>query len=271
MRILLVIFLAFLQERLIMNLLKNKTITFGLLTDFGFDFSVASMKAALLREIPNCSLIDIDHSLEKFSIVQGAFVLEKVYRYFPENSYFIAIVDPGVGTQREGMVVKLGSYTFVGPNNGLFHYILKNENAEVFKINESCFPQASNTFHGRDIFTPMAIQLSKGFTHALLLLNPNDVKYCDPIENQKIITYIDSFGNIKTNISCDKKLLEKSSINLKIDEKEFEIPFVTTFDEVKLGKLLCYKGSNDTLEIAVNQGSARDYLHVSVGKLIYIS
>jgi S-adenosyl-L-methionine hydrolase (adenosine-forming) len=255
-----------------MNLLKNnsKKITFGLLTDFGFDFSIASMKALLRREIPDCSIIDIDHSLEKFSILSGAFVIEKVYRYFPEESYIIAIVDPGVGTERDGIVVKLNSYTFVGPNNGLFHYILKQRGVQVFKINEKCFPQSSNTFHGRDIFTPMAIQLAQGITNAILPLGQKNIKFCDTLESKKVITYIDSFGNIKTNIVCDETWLSNSTVTLKIKEKEFKVPFVTTFDEVDSGQLLCYKGSNKTLELAVNQGSARDYLQASVGNVIDI-
>ncbi len=255
-----------------MNLLssKNTNITFGLLTDFGLDFAVASIKATLLREIPHCSVIDIDHSIEKFCIVSGAFVLEKVYAYFPENSYFITVVDPGVGTERNGLVVKLGSYTFIGPNNGLFHYILKQEGVKVFKINEACFPEKSNTFHGRDIFTPIAIQLAQNNTNALLPIDKKDITLCDSLETQKIITYIDSFGNIKTNIQVDPTWFDRL-IHLKIDDKSLEVPFVITFDKVKQGQLLCYKGSNNTLEIAVNQGSARDYLKVSAGKEIFVT
>ncbi len=255
-----------------MNLLssKNTNITFGLLTDFGFDFAVATIKATLLRAIPDSSVIDIDHSIEKFSVVSGAFVLEKIYAYFPENSYIIAVVDPGVGTERSGLVVKLGSYTFIGPNNGLFHYILKQEGVTVFKINEFCFPEKSNTFHGRDIFAPIAIRLAQGNCDALLPIDKKDIKYCDILETQKIITYIDSFGNIKTNIPADAAWFNKV-ICLKIEEKSFEALFVTTFDNVQPGKLLCYKGSNETLEIAVNQGCARDYLQAFPGQEIVVT
>lgn len=253
-----------------MKLLKRKKVNFGLLTDFGFDFSVASMKAALIREIPECSVIDIDHSTEKFSVISGAFILEKVYRYFPENTYFIAIVDPGVGTARNGIVIKLGSYTFIGPNNGLFHYILKQKDAKVFKIDEKQFPQKSNTFHGRDIFTPVAIQLAQGNSGAIFPLDTKDLVYCNALEAQKIITYIDSFGNIKTNIVLDEPWKDNTFLKISIDKKSFKVPFVTTFDKVKQGQLLCYKGSNNTLELAVNQSSARDYLQVSVGDHVMI-
>lgn len=255
-----------------MNLLssKNTNITFGLLTDFGLDFAVASIKATLFRALPDCSIIDIDHSIEKFCIASGAFVLEKVYAYFPENSYIIAVVDPGVGTERNGIVVRLGSYTFIGPNNGLFHYILKQKGATVFKINEACFPEKSNTFHGRDIFTPIAIQLAQHNNDALLPIEKKDINYCALLETQKIVTYIDSFGNIKTNIPVDTQWVDRL-LQLKIDEKSLEVPFVTTFDNVKPGQVLCYKGSNETLEIAINQGSARDYLQVFPGKQIVVT
>ena len=249
-----------------LSLFKNKsTINFALLTDFGSDFAVASMKAILVKELPECTIIDIDHSIEKFSIISGAFVLEKVYRFFQENTIFIAIVDPGVGTVRDAIVVKLGIYTFVGPNNGTFHYILKNPQARVFKINETYFPDKSFTFHGRDLFIPVALQVAQGNKQVLTPLEPHNVVYLDNLEHQSLITYIDSFGNLKTNIPVEETTLTASKITCIINEKEFTIPFVTTFDQVKPGQLLCYKGSNDTLELAVNQGSAREYLHVNVG------
>ena len=104
--------------------MKNKT--FAIITDFGFDFSVASMKALILRSFSDAQIVDIDHGIKQFSILSGAFVINKVYRYFPDQTIFICVVDPGVGSKREPIYIDTGNYKFIGPNNGLFHYLLNN-------------------------------------------------------------------------------------------------------------------------------------------------
>ena len=137
--------------------MRNKT--FAIITDFGFDFSVASMKALILKDFPNAQIVDIDHSIKQFSILSGAFVIHKVYKYFPDQTIFICVVDPGVGSKREPIYIDTGNYKFIGPNNGLFHYILKELGSpcKTYVIKEEFRPVKSTTFHGRDLFTPASI------------------------------------------------------------------------------------------------------------------
>jgi len=244
---------------------------FALLTDFGFDFAVASMKARILSALPTATIVDLDHSLHKFSIISGAFILGKTYDYFPVGTIFICIVDPGVGSVRRPLCVKTEKYLFFGPDNGLFHLIFeKNPSAQVFAIDEHFFAPESNTFHGRDLFVPAATLYAQG-QHEFL--KPIAQESCVKIEDmENHVAYIDSFGNIKTTISADPAWNNNYGKNvfIQIHERHYTIPFVKTFADVAVGKLFCYRGSNDTFEIAVNQNSAAKELKCSVGDYVSI-
>src|SRR3989338_1777458 len=124
---------------------------FAMITDFGFDFSVASMKALILKNFPNAQIIDVDHDIRQFSILSGAFVIDKVYKYFPNETIFICVIDPGVGSKREPICLYSENYKFIGPNNGLFHHIIYDQSTQVvpYQIKSSFRPNISNTFHGR--------------------------------------------------------------------------------------------------------------------------
>jgi len=244
---------------------------FGLLTDFGFDFAVASIKGVLLKEFPDAQVVDIDHSIEKFSIINAAFVIEKIYRFLPFNTIFLCVIDPGVGSERDILCVELGSQRFIGPNNGIFHYLFKKGGVKIYKIQQQIFNSESVTFHGRDIFAPAAISLAH---EDLSILTPIDndlvvqlTNLGDQVNNG-VITYIDSFGNIKTNIIVKDDLKLESHVNLLFNQQRYTIKFMSTFVDVKPGELLCYKGSNATLEIAVNLGSAQKVLGVAVGATV---
>ncbi len=247
---------------------------FALLTDFGFDFAVASIKGVLLKAFPDAQIIDVDHTIEKFNLINAAFVIEKIYRFLPNNTVFLCVVDPGVGSNRDILCVELGSYRFIGPNNGIFHYLLKKEGVKIYKIEQQCFNSESVTFHGRDIFAPAAVSLTAG---DFSILNPiADDKIVrlhnlgDQINNG-VITYIDSFGNIKTNITVAEDLYSDDYVNLVINNQIHKVIFTRTFTDVESGELLCYKGSNATLEIAVNLGSAQEKLGVNVGTVISLN
>lgn len=244
---------------------------FALLTDFGFDFAVASIKGVLLKTFPDAQVIDIDHTIEKFNLINAAFVIEKVYRFLPENTIFLCVVDPGVGTNRDLLCIELGSYRFIGPNNGIFHYLFNKENVKIYTIEQQCFNSESVTFHGRDIFAPAAVSLAQGDFSILTQASYDKVIQLHNLGDQinsGVITYIDSFGNIKTNITITEDVFSKDYINLLMNNQIHAIKFTRTFTDVSAGELLCYKGSNATLEIAVNLGSARERLGVSVGTAI---
>lgn len=244
---------------------------FAIITDFGFDFAVASMKALILCHHPDAKIVDIEHSIERFSILSAAFVIQKVYKYFPKDTIFICVIDPGVGSNRELICIDTGLHKFVGPNNGIFHYISENLKAEdqVYKIRDNFFGSHSNTFHGRDILTPVAIELAKGNRSFLDLSGKENIARISLLENGVfVVLYIDSFGNIKTNIPVDTSNL--GLLKIQIRGNSNAIKFVKTFSEVNEGELLCYKGSNNTLEIAVNLGSAKNVLNLNVGDILEI-
>jgi S-adenosyl-L-methionine hydrolase (adenosine-forming) len=242
---------------------------FALLTDFGYDFAVGSVKGVILKQIPGAIIIDLDHSIDKFNITSAGFVLAKSYQYFPQGTIFICVVDPGVGTQRVPICITTPSYCFIGPNNGLFDFVLEQEKiCNIYRIDETYLLDKPNTFHGRDLFAPAAVDFYKqNLAHFLPFDNDNLSHAIIP--DQIIATYIDSFGNVKTNKLIDS-LHSGDYITLSFNNKKFSIPFVTTFKEVAIGQLLCYVGSNRTIEIAINQGSAADYLHIKAGDQLSI-
>ncbi|HPT08688.1 MAG TPA: SAM-dependent chlorinase/fluorinase [bacterium] len=246
---------------------------FAIITDFGFDYSIASMKALIISKLPDANIIDIDHSIEKFSILSGAFIINSVYSYFPKGTIFICVVDPGVGGKRDIICLDIDGYYFIGPNNGIFHYIIKkSKNFFLRKVNEDNFLDHSNTFHGRDIMTPAAIEVAKGNNNVFCSIDKEELVFIKELENNsEIIIYYDNFGNIKTNIASKKnKFTVFSEVLIEINKKVFSAVFLNTFSEISPGKLICYCGSNGTLEIAVNLGSAVDFLSANIGDKISI-
>ncbi|HEV2917102.1 MAG TPA: SAM-dependent chlorinase/fluorinase [Candidatus Babeliales bacterium] len=244
---------------------------FGLLTDFGFDYAVASMKGVIAQTFPTAQIIDIDHSLQKFSIISGAFILQKSMHYFPQTMVFICVVDPGVGSQREMLAISINGQWFLGPDNGIFHYLLKKENKKVYRIVPEFFGSSSRTFHGRDLFTPAAVAIAQGRLDFLQTIDEQKLITIPQLDTQTMATYIDSFGNIKTNIVVTNEPPINTTLTVLINEKAYEIPYQLIFANIAMGKPLCYKGSNDTLEIAINNGSASTYFNVSVGTLICVN
>ena len=251
--------------------MSNKT--FAMITDFGFDFSVASMKALILRSFPDAQVIDIDHSIKSFSILSGAFVIDRIYNYFPDKTIFICVVDPGVGSKREPIFLDTGNYKFIGPNNGLFHYILKDPAVfyKPYAIKKEFMPTKSTTFHGRDLFTPAAIEIARDNLDVVEPIS-RDVLVSIPALNSGafVITYIDGFGNIKTNIPINDNFNKKNTLKININNIPHLIKISNTFNEVAHGELLCYRGSNNTLEIAANLESAENILKVNIGDYIII-
>lgn len=250
----------------------NRTV-FALLTDFSFDFSVASMKGLILKDFLSAQIVDIDHSIKQFSILSGAFVINKVYEYFPAQTIFICVVDPGVGGRREPIYIDVGNYKFIGPNNGLFHYLLKERGSScgIHVIKEEFRSTHSNTFHGRDFFTPAAIELAKGNYEIISPFDRNKLVFIPALEDGSfVVTYIDGFGNIKTNIPVDDNIKDKDLLDITTNNTSHKIRFAKTFGDVKIGELLCYRGSNNTLEIAANLASAEDILEIKVGNRIII-
>ncbi|MCG6553314.1 MAG: SAM-dependent chlorinase/fluorinase [Candidatus Magnetominusculus sp. LBB02] len=184
-----------------------------LLTDFGMvNTFVAQMKGVMLSFNPEINIVDITHSIEPYNIRHGAIALGMSYKYFPVGTTHIAVVDPGVGSSRRGIVVAAGGNIFVGPDNGIFSVIYAENKATVYHITDKrCYRNPTGaTFHGRDVFAPTAGLISKGMPPdevgpAISDFNSFEITPPSKIDGNKImgeVLYIDRFGNIITNITA---------------------------------------------------------------------
>ncbi len=242
-----------------------------LTTDFGIkDPYVAIMKGVILSINPHVHIIDISHEVKPGNIIEGACLLQDSYNFFPKGTIHVGVIDPGVGGNRRPIVVQTTDYFFVGPDNGLFWPIINNiKKVKIFHILEKRYflSEISSTFHGRDIFSPVAAYISKGVTPDKLgkiIHNPVALKLDKPILlKDKIIGHVirsDRFGNLITNIS--KEDIIKVFGNIKvvtIKIGKVNIPYISrTYSEVKPKQLLALIGSSGRLEISANLASAHD-------------
>lgn len=269
-----------------------------LTTDFGYDDAyVAAVKGAILNINPVATIVDVSHSIKPQDILQAAFVLSAVYRYFPKETVHVAIVDPGVGSDRRGMILKTPSAIFVGPDNGIFSYVIDDlfsaESRSVIEqthgLTEIVFKTGleaaaitdprfwrhpvSPTFHGRDVFAPVAAGLSLGISlyefgekinslHVLPVPKPS----LDPDGNLVgQIIHIDRFGNLIANI-------RSSSLpgkNVVIEVGGQRIQGISDYYAQKEG-VMAVVGSSGYLEISLRDGSARDFLGIEEGDEIRV-
>ena len=250
-----------------------KIITF--LTDFGTkDGYVAQMKGVALS-ITDARLIDITHDIKPQCIREGAFVLRNVVPHYPTGTIHVAVVDPGVGTERRGILITTRKHILVGPDNGLLipaaHFL---GDFVVYEISNKEFMlnSISSTFHGRDVFTPIAAHITNGVPFEEIGNRTNDFVNLDfgrgDIKDNTVIgkvIYVDRFGNVITNINKDilpKDFEFNKKIRLSLGRNFKEMPFVKSYDFVKKGGILATYGSSNFLEIGINQGNAAKKLSI---------
>ena len=269
-----------------------------LTTDFGWnDAYVAVMKGVILNTNREVNIIDITHSIEPQNIAQGAFVLNIAYRYFPPQSIHIAVVDPGVGSERRGIILKTSSFLFVAPDNGILSYIINElslsedspsqypHNLEEVKLTKGLEAVAITdprfwrypvcpTFHGRDIFAPVAAGLSLGISPyefgegvSSLYVLPTPKPLLDPEGNLLgHVLYIDHFGNLITDI----RSTDLPNRNITVEAGGQVIQGITSY--YKQGhRLMATLGSSGHLEISLRDGNARDFLGMEVGDEIKVT
>ncbi len=251
-----------------------------LLTDFGLqDVYVGVMKGVIYTINPSVTLVDLTHEIPRQNILAASFALQESVPFFPDNTIYLAVVDPGVGSDRKPLAISFERGILVGPNNGIFTGVTNNyEIQEIRELTNRKYwlnPNPSNTFHGRDIFAPVAAYLSKGITMAQL---GNQLKKEDlvglplpplqvtPTEIIGAIQYIDIYGNLVTNIPA--KLLENK--NWYVTDKGIIIHPHPTYSSVGVNQLVALIGSHGYLEIAVNQGSAKMVLNKEYGDTITV-
>jgi len=243
---------------------QRKIIT--LLTDFGSIYP-SQMKGVILSRLSDVALVDIAHDIPAQNIRAGAFALMTTVRYFPKGTIHLAVVDPGVGTKRRGIAVQSGGHVFVGPDNGLLIPAARSLGVPKVRMISQKF-EASFTFHGRDIFAPMAATLAEGesFENIGPRVDPVELDFGKPHHSDKGIEsrviFVDHFGNLILNLA------EVPEGDLKL--KDRHLKRVRTYAEAKGIEPLITIGSHGFAEIAVNQGSAADVFGLAPGDLIVL-
>ncbi len=249
-----------------------------LLTDFGNKDPYAGIVKGVLFSIKaDLKVIDLTHEIGPQNIHQGAFVLGTSYKFFPARTIFIAVVDPGVGTERRGLVLEAGDYTFIAPDNGLLTYpIIYEKEWRCYEIKNSSYllHPISRTFQARDVFAPVAAHIAAGEpieNFGPPVHDPVQFKIAEPLSLEKEIkgqvVYVDGFGNVITNIPGEL-VIHKKVRSVKV--KDHNLPFVTTYGDVKQGKCAALVGSTGFIEIAVNGGDASAFLNASIGDEVLV-
>lgn len=261
-----------------------------LLTDFGTaDYFVPAVKGVIFSINPQAQLTDLTHDIPAQDIAAAAFTLGACYHNFPQGTIHLAVVDPGVGSSRRGIVVeaatKSGSQFFVGPDNGIFSYVYaKEEKVRVFQIERDDLLRQppSATFHGRDVFAPIAAHLSKGLSPESVGNEISDfvrleVPRPSAIEGERRITgsviHVDHFGNCITNLTereLSPEQAEQASIKLRFASQQIT-HFGSHFDQAsRQGKLFAYLGSAGYWEIALWCDSAAEKFAISRGAQVLL-
>jgi S-adenosyl-L-methionine hydrolase (adenosine-forming) len=247
-----------------------------LTTDFGLrDHYVAAMKGVILGRAPDAILVDVTHEITPFEIPEAAFVISQAWRTFPKGSIHLVVVDPGVGTSRRPLVVKAAGHYFVGPDNGVFAMIYSEELHEVREVNTETFlrNEISRTFHGRDVFAPVAGELARRVAFGRVGRQIEDhlqPTYDRPVRTDKrnwtgTVLKIDRFGNLITSYRTSEfaHVLEKPFALVAGPHRIERIAH--TYAEMDPGEAYLIPGSAGYLEISAREASAARMLGIGVG------
>jgi S-adenosylmethionine hydrolase len=253
-----------------------------LLTDFGTrDHYVASMKGAILSINSRCVLVDMTHHVTAHNVDEAAFLLANAYSSFPRGTIHLCVVDPGVGSPRRGMLMMAGGHLFVGPDNGLFTLVAWREKVKgVIALTQSRFfsPAVSPTFHGRDIFAPVAAHLSLGVKPRAFGLEMEDwVKLRVPQPRRSEgkllgeIIHIDAFGNLITNVREQglSEFTRGGSPVLRVGRRTIQ-GIRKGYWEGEPSEPMALIGSSGFLEISIREGNAQKALRLNKGDKIQI-
>jgi S-adenosylmethionine hydrolase len=242
-----------------------------LLTDFGTkDYYVSAMKGVIKSINPAADIVDITHEVRPFSILEGAFILWQAVSWFPDGSVHVGVVDPGVGTGRNPIVIRAGRNFLVGPDNGLLFPAAKklSDKLEVFKIVEGKYTlHRSGTFDGRDIFAPVAAHISRGVPVEEIGVRIDNFIKIDLFDWRKAgrtvygkILHIDRFGNIVTNIPN----LNINNMIMRIKNVEIPVKTMSSYAEAE-DEVFLVEGSSGLLEISSKMRSAAEITGLEVG------
>lgn len=242
------------------------------------------MKGVIWGIAPGVQIVDLTHSIQPQNVLEGALVLGRAAPYFPPGTIHVAIVDPGVGTQRRSMAAQLGAYYFVGPDNGLCTLLLEQARTQgkpvqVVHTDKSQYwlPEISNVFHGRDIFAPVAAHLANGVSLVDLGTPLSDPLLIEIPQPQRIecgwrgvVLHIDAFGNLETNLEDQHLLATGSDVQVRLGN-ELIHGLTRTYGDGKPGELVALFDSSGKLSICVVNGNAAKRLQAEVGNPVEIT
>lgn len=243
-----------------------------LLTDFGYDsYFIPSMKGVILSLNPEAVIIDITHSIPQFNVHKAAFTLWATYKYFPKGTIHVVVVDPGVGTSRRAIAIKTRNYYFVGPDNGVLMMAAEDDgiiDVRVIENRDFMRPIVSSTFHGRDVFAPIAAYLSLGLDIRSLGSRVTDPMKLPGITNRvsrdianSMIIYIDHFGNAYTGIrESDLGILglkygDELRVIIPRRNTDLRIKFLRSYGYASEGEALALINSEGFLELSISRGN----------------
>lgn len=245
--------------------MKEPLIT--LTTDFGLvDHFVAAMKGVILGIAPRARIVDISHEIQPFAVPQAAFTLDQAARCFPRGTIHVAVVDPGVGSERRPLLAEAGGQYFLAPDNGLLALVCARTRPRVRAITAARYFRrpVSRTFHGRDIFAPVASHLARGVKPAQfgrLISDYDRGKFAAPFASAErcwlgAVLAVDRFGNLITNFPSDQfGHLSRTRFRLRAGRKTVR-RWAESYSQGLPGEVLLIPGSSGFLEVASNQGRA---------------
>jgi S-adenosylmethionine hydrolase len=252
-----------------------------LTTDFGLsDHYVGTMKGVILSRCPGARLVDISHDIAAFSLFSAAYTIDQAAPFYPPGTIHLVVIDPGVGTSRRAVLVEALRQYFVAPDNGVLSMIVaRDPKCTVWEItNRSLWlDEPSSTFHGRDLFAPVAAALANGTTNpsdvgplaeGLELLSGLDAQELAPRTWQGRVLSVDRFGNVVTNFRAAQfKAIASQAFKLRVDAGEVT-RWNETFGTAKPAECFAYFGSSGFVEVGINQASAAAFLKASPGDSI---
>ncbi|HUQ91705.1 MAG TPA: SAM-dependent chlorinase/fluorinase [Bryobacteraceae bacterium] len=247
-----------------------------LTTDFGLaDYFVGTMKGVILSIAPTAEIVDITHEVSAFAVTEGAFVLDQAYRYFPKKTVHVVVVDPGVGSARRPILAQAGGHSFVAPDNGLLSMVFSREKHTVREITAERYflHPVSKTFHGRDVFAPVAAHLVGGVPPARFgkkIDNALHLTLAAPQRTGKrtwagTILKVDHFGNIITNLAAASfPQIGERPFELRVGLEPISV-LVASYDSARFGEPFAIIGSAGYLEVGLKQANAAKVLGVGAG------
>ncbi len=251
-----------------------------LTTDFGLkDHYVGTMKGAILSINPKAKLIDVTHNVPAFNVEEGAYLIGSSFFTFPKGTIHIVVVDPGVGSVRRPILVCTDHYYFIAPDNGVLSLVAERDNVKaIYHLDKPKFylDQLSATFHGRDIFGPIAAYLAKGKSPQKLGTPIKDFNKLDLFTTTQTkdyisakVIHIDHFGNVTLGFAFEKyrDLIVNKPFEIRVKDSVFSTLRETYFD-VPQGSPLLLVGSSGFLEVAIHQDSFAMINDIQVGERV---